>query len=163
MIELLLQAERALSVGMLDQAEALYRQVAEADPRNSIAFVGLARVALERGDESGALELGRRALKIDPQNAAAQRLVQRLEEVRAYRGEPDVAAEPEVAPEPAVEVAAEPQLAAVVAPVAELAPAPTPAAPVAEFAPVAEPAATVPPPSKPRRRSLLDRLLRRDR
>ena len=87
MIELLLQAERALSVGLLDRAETLYRQVAAADPRNSIAVVGLARVAIERGDELEALELGRRALEIDPENSAAQRLVQRLEEVRAYRGE----------------------------------------------------------------------------
>ena len=87
MIELLLQAERALSVGLLDRAETLYRQVAAADPRNSIAVVGLARVAIERGDELEALELGRRALEIDPENLAAQRLVQRLEEVRAYRGE----------------------------------------------------------------------------
>ena len=85
MIELLLQAERALSVGLLEQAEILYTQVAEADPRNSIAVVGLARVALERGDEPRALELSRRALTIDPENAAAQRMVERLEEVKAYR------------------------------------------------------------------------------
>ena len=83
MIEILLQAEKALSLGLLDRAETLYRQVAEADPRNSIAVVGLARVALERGDDAESLALARRALKIDPENSAAQRLVQRLEEVRA--------------------------------------------------------------------------------
>ena len=85
MIELLLQAERLLSVGLLDKAEQLYRQVANADPKNSIAVVGLARVTLDRGDDEGALELARRAVAIDPENAAAQRLVARLEEVLEYR------------------------------------------------------------------------------
>jgi tetratricopeptide (TPR) repeat protein len=88
MIEIILEAERALTVGQLDQAERLYRQASAADPRNSIAVVGLARVALERGDELAALELGRRALGIDPENAAALRLVARLREVRLARGEP---------------------------------------------------------------------------
>ena len=106
MIELLLQAERALSVGLLDRAEALYRQVAEADPRNSIAVVGLARVALERGGETESLGLARRALKIDPDNAAAQRMVQRIEEVISYRG--DIVPEPATA---AAEAAAEPAAA----------------------------------------------------
>ena len=87
MIELLLQAEGALSVGLLDRAETLYRQVERADPRNAIAVVGLSRVALERGRQQDALELARRALAIDPENVAAQRMVQRLEEVLAYRGE----------------------------------------------------------------------------
>ena len=106
MIELLLQAERALSVGLLDRAEAQYRQVAEADPRNSIAVVGLARVALERGDETEALGLARRALTIDPENAAAQRMVQRLEEVIGYRGDVVPAPEPAAADVPAPEPAA---------------------------------------------------------
>jgi chorismate-pyruvate lyase len=88
MIEVLLQAESALSLGLLDRAEILYRQVVIADPRNSIAVVGLARVALERGDEPGALAQARRALAIDGENVAAQRMVQRLEEVLAYRREP---------------------------------------------------------------------------
>lgn len=85
MIEPLLQAERLLLHGMVDQAEQLYRQVAEQDPRNSIAVVGLARVALERGDDEGALAHARAALQIDPQNAAAVRMEARLSEVLAGR------------------------------------------------------------------------------
>lgn len=88
MIELLLEAERALSIGRVDRAEQLYRQVADSDPRNSIAVVGLARVALERTDDLGAYLLARRALTIDPENEAARRLATRLEEVLATRGEP---------------------------------------------------------------------------
>jgi tetratricopeptide (TPR) repeat protein len=151
-IELLLQAERALSVGLLDRAETLYRQVAAADPRNSIAVVGLARVAIERGDELEALELGRRALEIDPENSAAQRLVQRLEEVRAYRGEPvSVAAPP--APEPVGATAPRP----------EPMPAPGPA-PESQQSPAPEtPPVDAPVEAPPRARSWLDRVLRRNR
>lgn len=87
MIELLLEAERALAVGLLDQAERLYDQAASGDPRNAIAVVGLARVALERGDEARAFELGRRALAIDAENIAARRLVDRIREVRHHRGD----------------------------------------------------------------------------
>ena len=111
MIELLLGAERALAAGLVDQAERLYRQAADGDPRNSIAVVGLARVALERGDEPEAWRQARRALDIDPENVAAQRLAGRLEEIWAYRGEslPAVAGAPEVAaPEAAPEPASEP-------------------------------------------------------
>ena len=88
MIELLLEAERAMSFGRLDRAEEIYRQVASADAKNSIAVVGLARVSLERGDDLGAYLMARRALGIDPENEAARRLAVRLEEVLATRGEP---------------------------------------------------------------------------
>ena len=142
MIELLLQAERALAVGLLDQAEQLYRQAIERDSRNGIAVVGLARVALERGEERTAYELASRALEIDPENAAAQRLAARLAEVIAWRGEapPDAAgsraqggAPPDAARSPAQTLAA-------------------------TQAPIQPPAATS---ATPARRGLIDRLLRR--
>jgi len=100
-IELLLEAERALSYGRVDRAEQLYRQVAAADPANSIAVVGLARVALEHADDAGAYLLARQALTIDPENEAAQRLVARLDEVMRTRGEavPHVPTEPSPQPE----------------------------------------------------------------
>jgi uncharacterized protein HemY len=104
MIELLLEAERDLSFGLLDQAERLYRQVATNDPKSSIAVMGLARVALERGDEPEAYVLARRALEIDADNPAAQHLVARLAEVMATRGETPpsdgVTAEPAAEPAP---------------------------------------------------------------
>ena len=135
MIEPLLEAERAMSFGLLDQAERLYRQVADHDPGNSIAVVGLARVALERGDERTAYVLARRALTIDPDNPAAQHLVMRLGEVFEGRGE--------ALPEPEAPPATNPGVAS-----------PTPA--IREPAPAAAP--------RPRkRRSALDRLLGRRR
>ena len=87
MIELILQAERALTMGLLDQAEKLYRQAVDADPRNAIALLGLARVAQERGDDREAYVLARRAQTIDPQDLVAERLVPRLADILRYRGE----------------------------------------------------------------------------
>ncbi len=156
-IELLLEAERALSFGLVDRAEQLYQQVADHDPRNSIAVVGLARVALERADDLGAYLLARRALAIDPENEAAQRLVARLEEVLRTRGDvvPDM---PEVPTWPSRPSLVPPSMAA--RPpgrggaqnrgVAAQPPAPSPPIPPA---PSASPAG--------RRRSLLDRIRRR--
>lgn len=87
MIELLLDAERNLSMGLLDHAERVYRQVHEADPRNAIALVGLARVAVERGHDAEAYALASQALDVDPDNPAARTIVVRLREVLAARGE----------------------------------------------------------------------------
>jgi tetratricopeptide (TPR) repeat protein len=87
MIELLLQAERTLAMGRLEEAERLYRQALERDPRNAIAVVGLARLAIERGEDVEAFGLAARALELDPENAAAQRIAVRLQEVLGTRGE----------------------------------------------------------------------------
>ena len=151
MIELILEAERALTVGQLDRAERLYRQAAELDPRNSIAIVGLARVTLDRGDERGAYVLARQALEIDPENAAGQRLAERLEEVLRFRGEEP----PPVGETPGGETpVSEPRQAA------EPPPAPAAAEPP-PAQPPAKPPTTAAPPRRRKRRSLLGRILRR--
>jgi tetratricopeptide (TPR) repeat protein len=93
-IEALLQAERLLLHGMVEQAERIYSSALEQDPLNSIAVVGLARVALERGDDQLAYAQARRALEIDPENAAAQRLEARLAEVLAERAAPEISNAP---------------------------------------------------------------------
>jgi len=120
MIELLLVAERLLAEGDIDRAEHLFEQVAEADPRNAIAVVGLAQVAQARGDAAGAIRQALRALEIDPEEAAAQRLVADLEEVPAAAVEPDRALEPEpepvAAPEPEPEPVAAPEAATTLEP-----------------------------------------------
>ena len=87
MIELLLQADRLLTVDLVDAADAIYRKVAEADPNNAIAVVGMARCALARGEDHEAYRLAARALRIDPRNDMARRMEARLDEVLRTRGE----------------------------------------------------------------------------
>lgn len=76
MIELLLQADKAVKAGALDEAERLYWQAVEKDPRNSIAVAGLAQVALARGDHSTAHVFAEKALEVDPDNLAAKRILE---------------------------------------------------------------------------------------
>lgn len=85
---MLLQADRLLTVDMVDQADAIYRRVAEQDPRNAIAVVGMARCALARGEDQEAYRLAAGALAIDPENDMARRMTTRMAEVLATRGEP---------------------------------------------------------------------------
>ena len=127
MFELLLQADRALSGGNLDQAERTYWQLSELDPTNAIAIAGLARVALERGDLRLARIFAVRAQVMDPENIAAYRIIETIDETvadadaapgaeppedlalgaaRLIEPEPELEAEPEPEPE------AEPELEA---------------------------------------------------
>ena len=111
MIELLLNAENALALGLLDSAEQTYRSVLDADPRNGIAAVGLSRVALERGDDAGALALAQAALEIDPENATARRMIDRLEEVARFRDAAPATGATVSAPTPAAPPPAVPAVA----------------------------------------------------
>ncbi|MFL5774710.1 MAG: tetratricopeptide repeat protein [Chloroflexota bacterium] len=151
MIEQLIEAERALAHGLVDQAERLYRSVADHDPNSSIALVGLARVALERGDDGTAYVEAKRALAIDPENPAAQHLVMRLTEVMAGRGE----APPEVPPTSPAGGAVEGPAARAAA--TSTAPGDAPALPASPKA------AAAPRPAPRRRRGFVDRLLGRRR
>jgi tetratricopeptide (TPR) repeat protein len=135
MIERLLAGEAALARDELDAAERLFRQVADADPRNAIAHAGLARVAIRHGDVDGARSLAEQALAIDPGEAAAARLLVELDRP--------------VVPNSATELD--------LSPVPDLAPVPTPA-PVAAQPPAQ---AAVPSPARGGWRAWLARLLRR--
>jgi uncharacterized protein HemY len=79
MIERLLAGEAALARGELDAADRLFTQVTEADPMNAIAVVGRARVALAHGAREDARAFAERALGLDPEEAAARRLLLELD------------------------------------------------------------------------------------
>lgn len=100
MIERLLAADRALEAGDLDGARRLFDQVADADPRNAIAVVGQAEVARRRGDPDEARRLATAALVIDPDEAAARRLMEQLDPVG---GDPVAIAQPPSKPSAPVE------------------------------------------------------------
>ena len=91
MFELLLQADRALADGALDQAERTYSQLVELDPTNAIAVAGLARVSLERGDEQAARSFADRALGIDPDSIAARRVLETLAHEESGHAAPEPA------------------------------------------------------------------------
>lgn len=66
------QAYQALQQGNLDQAESLYREVAQSDAQNLDAMLGLATIAAQRGSAQQAIGFYERALEIEPRNPVAQ-------------------------------------------------------------------------------------------
>jgi len=68
----LIQAYQALQDGKLDEAEALYRESAQADPDSVDAMLGLAAIAAHRGHVQQAVGFYDRALELEPRNAVAQ-------------------------------------------------------------------------------------------
>ena len=90
MFELLLQADKSLSEGLLDQAERTYWQLIELDPTNAIAMAGLAMISLERLDKRLARTFAERALGIDPESIVARRVLQALNEGATLPSEPAI-------------------------------------------------------------------------
>ena len=90
MFELLLQADKSLSEGLLDQAERTYWQLIELDPTNAIAMAGLAMISLERLDKRLARTFAVRALGIDPESIVARRVLQALDEGATLPSEPAI-------------------------------------------------------------------------
>jgi hypothetical protein len=89
MFELLIQADKSLADGALAQAERTYWQLVELDPSNAIAFSGLARVALARGDKRLARNFADRALDLDPESVAARHVLDILEHSESASVAPD--------------------------------------------------------------------------
>jgi thioredoxin-like negative regulator of GroEL len=158
-IEMLLQADRLLTVDMIDQADAIYRRVAEQDPRNAIAVVGMARCALARGEDEEAYRLASLALDIDPENDMARRMTTRMAEVLAYRAEASRATAMVATPTPTPTDAAAEMAPETAGPSAPTAAAPT--APVTAGSPPARSSTAPVSPSVPSTsasRSWLDRI-----
>ncbi|HTS54373.1 MAG TPA: tetratricopeptide repeat protein [Burkholderiales bacterium] len=66
------EAYQALQAGKLDQAEALYRGVVQADAQNVDALLGLATIASRRGNAQQSIGFYEQALRLEPRNAVAQ-------------------------------------------------------------------------------------------
>lgn len=68
---LLGNAYQAYLNGRFDQAQSLYREVLNQDPRNADALLGLAAIAQHRGADTLAVQYYGKVLTIDPRNAVA--------------------------------------------------------------------------------------------
>ena len=101
MIELLLEAERALTLGLLDQAERLYRQVAASGPAGTRSPSSAWRASRSSGATIGGVPPGPRGAGDRPRRTPRRStLVMRLAEVMAGRGEAPPSRRAERRPQP---------------------------------------------------------------
>ena len=87
MIELMLEAERALAVRLLDQADRLYRQVRRGRPAERDRGRGARPRRPRAGRRATTYVEARRALALDPDNPMASHLSMRMAELMRARGE----------------------------------------------------------------------------
>ena len=60
------EAFRSFASGRLDEAISRYREALAADPKLAIAWNGLSRALLQKGDLAAAIEAGRRLIELEP-------------------------------------------------------------------------------------------------
>jgi len=73
------EAAQALESGSADEAEQRFRQVLEQEPGHSGALVGLAAIALDRGDHAEARDFAEKVEAGTPEHAQAAALLARLD------------------------------------------------------------------------------------
>ena len=76
-------AKMLLHYGSPQHAAEVFRSVLESQPRNAEATVGLARVLFQGGNYAAAQSQYRRALRLNPNDAQAQRRVEEITEMMA--------------------------------------------------------------------------------
>ncbi len=67
--ELQRRAFQSFADGHLEEAVTLYRQAVATDPKLAIAWNGLSRVLLQKGDLPGATEAAQRLVELEPDEA----------------------------------------------------------------------------------------------
>jgi serine/threonine-protein kinase len=86
-LDKVLTGEKALAAMRLDDAQAAFAEAARLDARSSRAWMGLAKVAFQRGDYETALEKAKRAVRGAPANAGYRNYLGRIQLAAGRRDE----------------------------------------------------------------------------
>jgi cytochrome c-type biogenesis protein CcmH/NrfG len=82
-----LTGEKALAATRFDEAQRAFEEAVKLDARSSRAWMGLAKVAFQRGDYATALERAKRAVRGTPGNASYRNYVGRIHLAAGRRDE----------------------------------------------------------------------------